>query len=138
MIVHIHNQNGDNITILTETGIVIAEQKVFDTPYRWTMVPNNQVKIYLEHTQFATDTSVMGAREGTASVLVHAVVLPTGIVLARNVHLRRIFVRMQRAVRAKRLISRALRFAMGHHPRLGESSLISTLPADLLRRLLIE
>ena len=136
MLVNVQDRHGNSFTILTEAAMVISGQTIYSDCY---FIQSNwgvHTRVYLKHNEFVTITETTGDRPViTISSTSTYVMLNLGIFLLRNIHLRWVVVRMQKAMRKKLARIRALSFAMGFHPRLGEGSLVRKLPTDLVHRL---
>ena len=134
MLVSVQDRHGNSFTILTEAAIVISGQTIYSEAFFFRRTQDGLTRVYLDHAEFVNQTTGDGSVELFRTVETH-VMLNRGIFLDRNIHLRWVVIRMQKAMRKKLARIRALFFAMGLHPRLGEGSLVRTLPTDLVHRL---
>ena len=140
MLVHRRDQYGNDVVLLTKAGIVIAGRNTYYAPHVKTRSANGVMRrVELTRNQFDANVECLEDRGGSVLVCELFVVLPTFTGLDRNVHLPRAFIAVQRfmrrCMRMRLFRIRALSLAMGHHPRLGEHSLVRTLPADLVNRI---
>ena len=134
MLVNVQDIYGNQGTILTEAAIVIVRQNIFSEPHTMEHILGILEKVKRDHAQFVTDTEAPRYQHITVSMGGGFVMLNHGVFLDRSIHLHWVFRRMQKAWRTKRA---ALAVAMGQHPRLGNHSLIRTLPTDLVRRIVM-
>ena len=136
MLVHRRDQYGNDVVLLTKAGIVIAGRNTYYAPHVKTRSANGVMRrVELTRNQFDANVECLEDRGGSVLVCELFVVLPARTFLDRNVHLPRAFIAVQRFMRTRLFRIRALSLAMGHHPRLGEDSLVRTLPADLVNRI---